>query len=115
MSKLIFGQGTQLTALPQGNDIASGSISLEKITDVNLSPDTLTASEDGQILQFSNASSAFLNVPLNLNRIADVDLTPDTMTASEDGHILQYDHSVGKFVNVAFSTIQITEVDGGSY
>ena len=67
MSKLIFGEGSSLQALPQGNDIASGSISLEKITDVNLTPDTLTASQDGHILQYDNSISAFKNIaPSNI-------------------------------------------------
>jgi hypothetical protein len=67
MSKLVFGGGTFLQALPQGNDIATGSISLEKISDVNLTPDTLGASQDGHILQYDNSIGAFKNIaPSNI-------------------------------------------------
>ena len=66
MSKLIFGAGTSLQALPQGADIQP-SIRLDKLADVDLTPDTLGASQDGHILQYDNSISAFKNIaPSNI-------------------------------------------------
>jgi hypothetical protein len=72
MSKLIFGQGTQLTALPQGEDVQT-TVKLEKLSDVDLTPDTLGASEDGHILQFSNSAGKFVNVAPSAVQITEVD------------------------------------------
>jgi hypothetical protein len=72
MSKLIFGQGTQLTALPQGEDVQT-TVKLEKLSDVDLTPDTLGASQDGHILQFSNSAGKFVNVAPSAVQITEVD------------------------------------------
>jgi hypothetical protein len=72
MSKLIFGAGTSLQALPQGADIQP-SIRLDKLADVDLTPDTLGASQDGHILQFSNSAGKFVNVAPTTVQIVEVD------------------------------------------
>ena len=73
MSLLVFNGGFLSQVLPQGEDVATGSISLEKISDVNLTPNTLTASQDGHILQYDNSINAFKNVAPSNIVITEVD------------------------------------------
>lgn len=73
MSLLVFNGGILSQVLPQGEDVATGSISLEKISDVNLTPNTLTASQDGHILQYDNSINAFKNVAPSNIVITEVD------------------------------------------
>ena len=72
MSRLFFGAGQFLQALPQGEDVQT-TVKLEKLADVDLTPDTLGASQDGHILQFSNSAGKFVNVAPATVQIVEVD------------------------------------------
>lgn len=72
MSLLVFNGGMLSQVLPQGEDVQT-TIRLDKLADVDLTPNTLGASQDGHILQFSNSAGKFVNVAPSAVQITEVD------------------------------------------